>query len=181
MSVRAGIIGADVMGADHTRIFAQDLPGAELRVVCDEREDHARAVGEINGGQLVNIKINNNAACGCDVRGELVGEQGSVDPGTPVYARYNVGLQSAERFAGDWRPRFADAYRRQNKAWLQSIEADEPDRDAANARDGDCATIAAAAGIASLVSAMRAKVKTDIMPPLYAGRGNTNIGESLAQ
>jgi myo-inositol 2-dehydrogenase/D-chiro-inositol 1-dehydrogenase len=32
---------------------------------------------ETDGGQLVNIEINNNAAYGYDVRGELVGETGS--------------------------------------------------------------------------------------------------------
>ena len=345
MSVRVGIIGAGVMGADHARIIAEDLPGAELRVVCDASDERARAVGEANGsldvitdpmatikrsdvdavliaspdethadltltaieagkhvlcekplapsskdclrvieaetrigrqlvqagfmrrfdaayvemksaldsgtlgravmmhnfhrnveapewftgqmaisnsaphefdiarfvlgteyasitvfqgasdgpvapvimvletvsGQLVNIEINNNAAYGYDVRGELVGENGSLDLGTPVYAKYNVGLQSAERFAEDWRSRFADAYRCQNKVWVQSIEADSPDPDAANAWDGYCATVAAEAGVVSLTSGKRAKVDTAEMPPLYIGRGSNKILEGAAQ
>ena len=345
MSVRVGIIGAGVMGADHARIIAEDVPGAELRVVCDASEERARVVGESNGavdimtdptatiarsdvdavliaspdethadltlaalgagkpvlcekplapsskdclrvieaetrigkqliqtgfmrrfdaayvemksaldsgtlgravmmhnfhrnveapewftgqmaisnsaphefdiarfvlgteyaaitafqgasdgpiapvfmvlettdGQLVSIEINNNAAYGYDVRGELVGKKGSVDLGAPVYAKYNVGLRSAERFAEDWRPRFADAYRRQNKAWIQSIEAERPNQNAANAWDGYCATITAEAGVVALTSGARAKVDTADMPALYSGQGAEKTWEGAAQ
>jgi len=37
VSVRIAIIGAGLMGADHARIVADDLPGAILQVVCDVR------------------------------------------------------------------------------------------------------------------------------------------------
>lgn len=345
MNVRVGIIGAGVMGADHARIIAEDVPGAELRVLCDASKDRARAVGELTGavdiatdpnsviqnpdvdavliaspdethaeltiaaleagkhvlcekplaptsndclrvieaetrlgkrlvqtgfmrrfdaayvemksaldkgvlgravmmhnfhrnvsapewftgqmaisnsaphefdiarfvlgteyvsvsafqgasdgpiapvimvletvdGQLVNIEVNNNAAYGYDVRGEMVCEHGSVELGIPFYAKYNADLQSAERFAEDWRPRFADAYRRQNKAWIESVEAGRPLPEAANAWDGYCATITAEAGIASLISGTRVKVETTEIPDLYTGRGGNNIGEVLAK
>jgi Predicted dehydrogenases and related proteins len=49
MSVRFAIIGAGVMGADHARIVAEDLPGAELHLVCDASEPRARAVAEACG------------------------------------------------------------------------------------------------------------------------------------
>jgi len=35
MTQRIAVIGAGLMGADHARIVAQDLPGAVLQVVCD--------------------------------------------------------------------------------------------------------------------------------------------------
>ena len=49
MSVRVAVIGAGVMGGDHARIIAGDLPGATLQVVCDASEDRTRSVGEACG------------------------------------------------------------------------------------------------------------------------------------
>ena len=42
MTIRVALIGAGIMGADHARIIAEDVPGAELQVVCDASEDRAR-------------------------------------------------------------------------------------------------------------------------------------------
>ena len=59
---------------------------------------------ETDKGQLVSIEINNNAAYGYDVRGEFVGETGSVFLNPPVHTRQNGALISFERYAPDWRP-----------------------------------------------------------------------------
>ena len=99
-------------------------------------------------GQLVNIEINNNAAYGYDVRGELVGEKGSVFLRSPVNSEIHVNLASVTAYPEDWRPRFAEAYRRQNSAWLKSIETGRPA--GANAWDGYAATLVAEAGVTSL-------------------------------
>src|SRR5262249_8070549 len=53
MSVRVAIIGAGVMGADHARIFAERLPGAELRVICDADETRARRLADALGAAHV--------------------------------------------------------------------------------------------------------------------------------
>ena len=82
MSLRFDAIGAGVMGADHARIVAEDLPAADLQVVCD---------------------------------------------------------------AADRRPRFAEAYRLQNKAWIKTIEAGKPSSIAAHVWDGYCAALVAEA------------------------------------
>jgi myo-inositol 2-dehydrogenase / D-chiro-inositol 1-dehydrogenase len=44
MSVRIAVIGAGIMGADHARIVAQELPRATLQVVCDMDGDRAAAI-----------------------------------------------------------------------------------------------------------------------------------------
>ena len=44
MNIRIAVIGAGIMGADHARIIAEDLPGASLQVVCDASEERARMV-----------------------------------------------------------------------------------------------------------------------------------------
>ena len=135
---------------------------------------------ETRGCHLVTIEVNNNAAYGYDVRGELVGETGSVDLGMPVYARLNRSLRSEQRFDEDWRGRFADAYREQNRAWLRSIESDRPDPTAASAWDGYCASLTAEAGVASLASGTRARIEPVERPPLYGDRGNEAISEGVA-
>jgi myo-inositol 2-dehydrogenase/D-chiro-inositol 1-dehydrogenase len=103
-----------------------------------------------NGGQLVNIEINNNAAYGYDVRGELVGEKGPVFLNAPVHSRLNAALRALESYPADWRPRFAEAYRLQNKAWLKFVESGEMSPIASDSWDGYCAILAAEAGVQAL-------------------------------
>ena len=49
MSIRIAIIGAGIMGADHARIFAEDLRGADLQVICDAAEARAREIADRTG------------------------------------------------------------------------------------------------------------------------------------
>jgi myo-inositol 2-dehydrogenase / D-chiro-inositol 1-dehydrogenase len=116
-------------------------------------------------GQLVNIEINNNAAYGYDVRGELVGEKGSVFLRSPVNSELHVNLQSITKYAEDWRPRFAEAYRLQNMAWLKSIETGIPA--GASAWDGYAATLIAEAGVQSLEKSAPVQVAPMSKPNLY--------------
>lgn len=118
-------------------------------------------------GQMVNIEVNNNAAYGYDVRCELVGSAGSVDLKAPVHATYNASLQSVQRFDADWRPRFADAYRLQNKAWINAIASGATDPRLANAWDGLCSTLVAEAGVVSLQTGTWQPVSSLDVPALY--------------
>ncbi len=116
-------------------------------------------------GQLVNVEINNNATYGYDVRGELVGEKGSVFLRSPVASELHVDLKTITTYAADWRPRFAEAYRLQNSAWLKSIETGHPV--GASAWDGYAATLIAEAGVTSLETGAPAKVSPAIKPSIY--------------
>src|SRR5271168_1112638 len=46
MTIRIAVIGAGLMGADHARIVAEDLPSATLQVVCDMDGARARRVAD---------------------------------------------------------------------------------------------------------------------------------------
>ena len=122
---------------------------------------------ETTSGQLVNIEINNNAAYGYDVRGELVGEKGSIFLAAPVHSRTNLALQSVERYAADWRPRFAEAYRLQNKAWIEFINTGKLTPVAANAWDGYCAAVVAEAGVKALEEERKVTLQSNEKPALY--------------
>ncbi len=157
-------IGRYVLGAEYMSVTAFQGKGtaAAAPVVM---------VLETVGGQLVSIEVNNNAAYGYDVRGELVGDRGSVNLETPVHASRDMALQSTRRYPEDWRPRFADAYRRQDKAWLNGVIGERPDPSAANAWDGYCATAVAKAGVASLEAGTRIGIELAEMPALYSKAG----------
>ncbi len=60
------------------------------------------------------------------------------------------GLMSLEHYLKDWRPRFRDAYRLQNKDWIRSVQVGQPTGIAANAWDGYCATAIAESGVSAL-------------------------------
>jgi myo-inositol 2-dehydrogenase/D-chiro-inositol 1-dehydrogenase len=122
---------------------------------------------ETTNGQLVNIEINNNAAYGYDVRGELVGEKGSVHLQSPVHSRLDIALQSVRRYPADWRPRFAEAYRLQNRAWVDAVRSGMPSPVAATAWDGYCATRVAEAGVRALSEGRRVTLDPIAKPALY--------------
>ena len=116
-------------------------------------------------GQLVNVEINNNAAYGYDVRGELVGEKGSVFLRSPIHSELHVDLKAITTYPEDWRSRFAEAYRLQNSAWLKSIETGIPA--GASAWDGYAATLVAEAGVVSLAKGASVKISLTARPALY--------------
>lgn len=51
LSIRIAIIGAGLMGADHARIVAKDMPGATLQVVCDTDAARAKSVADACGAK----------------------------------------------------------------------------------------------------------------------------------
>jgi myo-inositol 2-dehydrogenase / D-chiro-inositol 1-dehydrogenase len=150
-----------VLGADYKSIsvFRPDLSGA------GKTGAPVFMVLKTVDGQLVNIEINNNAAYGYDVRGELVGEKGSVFLRSPVNSEVHVALQQTASYPEDWRPRFAEAYRLQNMAWLKSIETGIPA--GASAWDGYAATLIAEAGVQSLEKSAPVEVTPVSKPNLY--------------
>ncbi|WP_172293182.1 Gfo/Idh/MocA family oxidoreductase [Pseudoruegeria sp. HB172150] len=123
---------------------------------------------ETDDSQLVSIEVNNTAGYGYDVRGELVGERGSVSLNASVPVRVNYDLMSAERYPADWRPRFAEAYRLQDMAWLRAVESGKPCAVGASAWDGYCATAIAEAGATALASGKKMVVDLAEKPALYA-------------
>ena len=118
--------------------------------------------------QLVNIEINNSAAYGYDVRGELVGEKGSVSLQAPSYLRRDVALAQSVPYAVDWRPRYGEAYRRQNRAFLEFVRTGKFSPIASDAWDGYCATIVAEAGVRALVEGRKIPVQALVRPAFYA-------------
>jgi len=77
MSIPIAVIGTGLMGADHAKIIAQDMPSATLQVVCDMDAARVRSVADAlgaadistdpNGVFLVKIRCPER----CDTAGNL--------------------------------------------------------------------------------------------------------------
>ncbi|MCG5480907.1 MAG: Gfo/Idh/MocA family oxidoreductase [Ensifer alkalisoli] len=152
-----------VLGADYKAISVFQPAGID----ASKSGAPVFMVLETDKGQLVNIEINNNAAYGYDVRGELIGEKGSISLNAPVYTRHNGHLMAYERYAPDWRPRFAEAYRLQNKAFLNFVRTGVFPAIASDAWDGYCAALVAEAGVEALRTGERVMIARREKPSLY--------------
>ncbi|MEN0137640.1 MAG: Gfo/Idh/MocA family oxidoreductase [Rhodococcus sp. (in: high G+C Gram-positive bacteria)] len=100
-------------------------------------------------GALTTVDVFVNARYGYDVRCEVVGETGAVSLAAPHALSIDSSLRSASTYPKDWRPLFADAYRRQLQAWIDALTA-EVASPLATARDGLRATQVAVALIDSM-------------------------------
>jgi myo-inositol 2-dehydrogenase / D-chiro-inositol 1-dehydrogenase len=123
---------------------------------------------ETTDGQLVNIEINNNAAYGYDVRAELVGEIGTIAMNPVAYTRSDMALAQSTRYDADWRGRYAEAYRRQNIAFLRFVETGVFPAIASSAWDGYAAASVAEAGVRALHEGRTMPVKMITRPEFYA-------------
>lgn len=122
---------------------------------------------ETADGQLVTIEINNNAAYGYDVRAELVGEAGSVQMAAPVQTRLDVALARSTTYDADWRGRYAEAYRHQNKDFLRFAASGAFPPVAADCWDGLAAAGVAEAGVKALKTGRRIEVAVAPRPGFY--------------
>jgi len=118
--------------------------------------------------QLVNIEINNNAAYGYDVRAELVGEKATIAMNAVNYTRVDRELGQSTSYEADWRGRYAEAYRRQNRAFVRFVETGVFPHIASSSWDGYCAARVAEAGVRALNDGRRIPVEMIAKPEFYA-------------
>lgn len=123
---------------------------------------------ETADGQLATIEINNNAAYGYDVRGELVGEAGSIAMTPVAHTRSDRRLTASTGYDADWRDRYAEAYRRQNKDFLRFAATGDFPAIASGCWDGYAAAAIAEAGVRALQSGSRQPVSMIARPEFYA-------------
>jgi myo-inositol 2-dehydrogenase / D-chiro-inositol 1-dehydrogenase len=123
---------------------------------------------ETMDGQLVSIEINNNAAYGYDVRAELVGEKAAIAMNHVAYTRLDHSQSQAAGYDADWRTRYAEAYRRQNRAFLHFVETGIFPEIASSSWDGYCATMVAEAGVRALSEGRKVPVEMIARPEFYA-------------
>ena len=123
---------------------------------------------ETADGQIVNIEVNNNAAYGYDVRAELIGENGAIAMNNVAYTRTDLKLSNSTRYDADWRTRYAEAYRRQNSAFLDFVRTGVFPEIGSNCWDGYCAAVVANTGARALSEGVKLPVTMMAKPEFYA-------------
>ena len=120
---------------------------------------------DMRSGALVTIETSVHIAYGYDIRGEVVGETGTVSLAeqTEVLIKTN-GAFSGRVFA-DWPERFDPAFDAEFRAWI--IAAAKGGAAGPSAWDGYVATAATLAGVKALASGAREPISLRDKPALY--------------
>lgn len=126
------------------------LAGRQSPRVSDRRDPQLILL-RTSDGVLSTIEIFLNAAYGYDIRCEVVCTTGTAALTEPTRVVRESALTHGHTYAADWRPRFAEAYRLQSRAWIESLRHGQPSP-LATAMDGLRAAVTADAVIASMRS-----------------------------
>jgi myo-inositol 2-dehydrogenase/D-chiro-inositol 1-dehydrogenase len=168
-SAPAGLPSATIItnSAIHEIDAARWLLGEEIVAASVHRPRASRAAGttqdpqilvlESAGGALVDIEVFVNARYGYDVRCEIVGEDGCVSLDAPPATELRRAGVVGRALPQDWRPRFAEAYRRELQDWVDALHAGQ-DPGGADAWDGYAATVVAQACVTALETGTRQEI-----------------------
>ncbi|WP_369371219.1 Gfo/Idh/MocA family protein [Promicromonospora sp. Populi] len=103
-------------------------------------------------GALAVLETFLNARYGYDIRCEAIGTEGTVQLTDPAATTLTGALRAATTYPANWRPRFADAYRRELQAWVDATRTGVQAPSLATAEDGLRATLIAEAAISSMLA-----------------------------
>jgi len=156
-------------------LFGEEV--AAVRVLKPRRSSRGAAglhdpllvVLETAGGILVDVEVFVNATYGYDIRGEIVGEHGTValaDGGRTVLKH---GGRRGDAVPADWRERFGAAFDTELQDWLTSVAAGRCT--GPGSWDGLAATVIAQACHQALHSGHRTEVALPARPEFYARPG----------
>jgi myo-inositol 2-dehydrogenase/D-chiro-inositol 1-dehydrogenase len=123
---------------------------------------------EMERGALIDVEISVNIRYGYDIRGEVVGEEGTAALGasSPIIVRKNNSYSG--RVPDDWRERFIRAYDVEFQEWIDAVR--DGSQFGPSAWDGYAAAVVSDAAIRSLFDGDgRVEVKLGDRPALYGG------------
>jgi len=129
---------------------------------------------EMASGALVDVEASINIQFGYDIRGEIVGETGTVElaESSPVVVKRDG--RYGGRVPEDWRERFLRAYDAEFQEWINAATAGRST--GPSSWDGYAATVVCDAALQALNSGDRVEVSLREQPDLYrptAGTGPT--------
>lgn len=130
-------------------------------------QDPLLMVLETEGGVLVDVETSVNIRYGYDIRGEVVGEDGTaaLADSSPVIVRREGSY--AGRVPVDWRERFLRAYDIELQEWVDTL-ASGAEVTGPSSWDGHAAAVVSDAAVAALHSGTRTPVVLRDRPGLYA-------------
>jgi myo-inositol 2-dehydrogenase / D-chiro-inositol 1-dehydrogenase len=127
---------------------------------------------ETASGAVVDVEASINIGFGYDIRGEVVGESGTVE----LAESSRVVVKRDGRYGGrvpeDWRERFLRAYDLEFQDWINAVSAGRST--GPSSWDGYAATVVCDAGLEALSSGDRVAVSLREKPDLY--QATTGLG-----
>jgi myo-inositol 2-dehydrogenase / D-chiro-inositol 1-dehydrogenase len=129
-------------------------------------QDPLLMIVETESGVLVTVETSVNIRYGYDIRGEVVGETGTVAlADRNVVDLRHAGVRSG-RVPGDWRERFSAAFDTELQEWIDTV-ASGSELTGPSSWDGYAATVVCDAGVQSLDSGDRVNIVLGDKPPFY--------------
>ena len=152
-------------------LFGEEIVATQVLVPRKSRnggdlQDPLIFVMETESGAVIDDEVSVNIRYGYDIRGEIVGEDGTVALAdtSPVWVR-RAGTV-AGRVPADWRERFLRAYDIELQEWIDTVAAGEQPT-GPSAWDGYAAQAVCDAGLTALHDGVRATVQLRDKPDLY--------------
>ena len=131
-----------------------------------ELQDPLVLLLEMASGLLVDVEISVNIRYGYDIRGEVVGEDGTAALGEPSPVRVRRAGLAADRVPADWRERFVRAYDVELQEWADAVAGDGAF--GPSSWDGYAAAAVSEAALEALRTGARVPVALADQPDLYA-------------
>jgi myo-inositol 2-dehydrogenase/D-chiro-inositol 1-dehydrogenase len=129
---------------------------------------------ETASGALVDVEASINIQYAYDIRGEVVGESGTVELAETAKVLVKRQGQYGGRVPEDWRERFIRAYDTEFQEWINAVAGGRST--GPSSWDGYAATVVCDAALQALASGDRVEVSLREQPDLYrptAGMGPT--------
>jgi myo-inositol 2-dehydrogenase/D-chiro-inositol 1-dehydrogenase len=120
---------------------------------------------EMGSGVLVDVEASVNAGFAYDIRGEVVGEDGTVELTESAGVLTKQRGRWSGRVPATWKERFARAFDTEFQAWLDAVAAGGTT--GPSAWDGYAATVVCATGLEALSTGERVPVVLRERPDLY--------------
>ena len=152
------LLGSEVVAAQLHNPRRSSLAASQL-------QDPLILVLEMANGALVDIEAAVNIAYGYDIRGEILGETGTIELAESSRIIVKREGQYTGRVPADWRERFIRAYDVEFQEWLNAVA--DGHSTGPSSWDGYAATVVTDAGIEALRTGARATVSMRDQPELY--------------
>jgi len=129
-------------------------------------EDPLFILLELAGGALVDVETSVNIRYGYDIRGEVVGENGTASLGEPSPVTVRRSNLVSARVPEDWRERFIRAYDVEFQEWIDAVR--DGGEFGPSSWDGYAAAVVSDAAVEALHTGERITVELGEKPALYS-------------
>ena len=150
---------------DDEIVAARVLTARKNSLASEHLTDPVLFIFEMAGGALVDVEASINIQYAYDIRGEVVGERGTVELAETATVLVKKGGHVSGRVPEDWRERFIRAYDTEFQEWINAASRGEST--GPSSWDGYAATVVCDAGLKAMQTGERVEVSLREQPELY--------------